>query len=125
MYLFIDTETTGLPDYYNSLSSYGNVRLVQIARIIYDGYGKKISKIDFVIKPEGFRMPENSTKIHKISYSLALIAGKSLNKVFMDLNVAIKSCSRIVAHNLNFDFNVLLSEYNRTTIDPKIQRTTI
>jgi len=120
MYVFIDTETTGLPDDFNSLSSYNNVRLVQIAWIIYDSYGKKISKRDFIIKPEGFEIPENSTKIHKISNSLALIAGKSLYKVLLDFNTAIKSCSRIVAHNLNYDFNVLLSEYNRTNIDPKI-----
>lgn len=120
MYLFIDTETTGLPDDYNSLNSYNNVRLVQIAWIIYDSSGRKISKRDFLIKPVGFVIPENSTKIHNISNSLALIAGKSIHKVLLDLNDEINSCSRIVAHNLKFDFNVLLSEFNRSSIDSNL-----
>jgi DNA polymerase III epsilon subunit-like protein len=124
MYLFIDTETTGLPDDFNSLSSYSNVRLVQIAYIIYDNYGNKIYQRDFIIKPEGFEIPENSTKIHKISNSIALIAGKSLKKVLFDLNDKINRCSFIVAHNLNFDYNVLLSELNRADITTKIHSLT-
>jgi DNA polymerase III epsilon subunit-like protein len=120
MYLFFDTETTGLPDDFNSLSSYSNVRLVQVAYIVYNNYGGKIYERNYIIKPEGFEIPENSTKIHKISNSLALIAGKSLNKVLIDLNDKINRCSFIVGHNLNFDYNVLLSELNRANITTKI-----
>jgi len=124
MYLFFDTETTGLPDDYNSFSSFRNVRLVQIAWIIFDCDGKKLSKRDFIVKPEGFEIPENSTRIHKISNSFAISAGKSLTKVLIEFNNALRSCKHIVAHNLTFDYNVLISEFNRVNISTNIQNLT-
>ena len=124
MYLFVDTETTGLPDDYNSLSSYRDVRLVQIAWIIYDSAGRKLSKRDFIVKPDGFEIPESSTKIHKISNSFAISCGKSLTKVLVEFNNALRSCTHIVAHNLSFDYNVLLSEFNRVRISTNIQNLT-
>lgn len=121
MYLFVDTETTGLPDNYNSLSSYWNVRLVQIAWMVFDKAGRKISKRDFIIKPEGFEIPDSATRIHKISTSLALSCGKSLAKVLAEFNNAQRTCTHIVAHNLNFDRNVLLSECNRVRASTDFQ----
>lgn len=124
MYLFVDTETTGLPDDFNSLRSYRDVRLVQIAWIIYDSTGRKLSKRDFIVKPDGFEIPESSTKIHKISNSFAISCGKSLTKVLIEFNNALRSCTHIVAHNLNFDYNVLLSEFNRVNVKTTIQNLT-
>lgn len=124
MYLFVDTETTGLPDDFNTLSSYKNLRLVQVAWIIYDNSGRKLSKRDFIVKPEGYEIPDNSTRIHKISTSYAISCGKSLNKVLIELNSAIRSCSYIIAHNLNFDYNILLSEFNRIHLSTTIKNLT-
>jgi DNA polymerase-3 subunit epsilon len=124
MYLFVDTETSGLPDDYNSLSSYKNVRLVQIAWLLYDSNGRRLSKRDFIVKPDGFEIPESSTKIHKISNSFAITCGKSLPKVLIEFNIALRSCSHIIAHNLNFDYNVLLSEFNRVNISTTIENKT-
>jgi DNA polymerase-3 subunit epsilon len=121
MYLFVDTETTGLPEKFNSLNSYQNVRLVQLAWIIYDCQGKKISKRDFIVKPEGFEIPEQSTKIHKISNSFASSAGKSLKKVLIEFNKAIIDCKFIIAHNIIFDFNVLYTEFERIGLKTTIQ----
>jgi DNA polymerase-3 subunit epsilon len=121
MYLFVDTETTCLPDDYNSLSSYRDVRLVQIAWIIYDSSGRKLSKRDFIVKPDGFEIPESSTKIHNISNSFAVSCGKSLTKVLSEFNNALRSCTHLVAHNLTFDYNVLISEFNRVHVSTTIQ----
>ena len=124
MYLFVDTETTGLPDNYSSVNPYRNVRLIQIAWIIFDGNGKKLIKRDFIVKPDGFEIPESSSKIHRISNSLAISCGKSITKVLLEFNDAIRSCKYIVAHNLEFDYNVLISEFNKARISTTIQNLT-
>ena len=60
MYLFFDTETTGLPKNWKApvtdLSNWP--RLVQLAYLLTDGERKKIYGGDFIIKPVGFTIPE-------------------------------------------------------------------
>lgn len=74
MYLFFDTETTGLPKNWKApVTDLNNwPRLVQLA---YDSNGNKISGGDFIIKPEGFSIPTESSRIHGISTERALRAG--------------------------------------------------
>ena len=67
MYLFFDTETTGLPRNWRApVTELDNwPRLVQIAWIAYDKEGTKISSNEFIVKPEGFSIPLRAEKIHK------------------------------------------------------------
>jgi DNA polymerase III subunit epsilon len=55
MYLFFDTETTGLPNNWKaSVTDFNNwPRLVQLAYLHYDNDGNKISEGDFITKPNG------------------------------------------------------------------------
>jgi hypothetical protein len=80
LYLFFDTETTGLPKNWKApISDLNNwPRLVQLAYLFYDSTGNLISKGDFIIKPEGFIIPLDSSKIHGITTERALREGKSL-----------------------------------------------
>ena len=77
MYLFFDTETTGLPRDYNA--PVHNVenwpRMVQIAWLIYDYDGQKLDSKDFIIKPEGYTIPKNVVDIHNISTVRAMKEG--------------------------------------------------
>ena len=56
MYLFFDTETTGLPKNWKApVTDLNNwPRLVQLAYLFYDKNGNIISKGDHIVKPEGF-----------------------------------------------------------------------
>ena len=69
MILFFDTETTGIPKNYDApISDVNNwPRLVQLAFIKTDWDGNIIESRDFVIRPEGFIIPNDASKIHGIS----------------------------------------------------------
>ena len=69
MYLIFDTETTGLPQNFNApLSDSDNwPRMVQIAWQLHDENGELIENQDYIIKPEGYDIPFNATRIHGIS----------------------------------------------------------
>ncbi len=64
MYLFFDTETTGLPRTYRaSIKDLENwPRVVQIAWLTYSKSGQLLSENDYIVKPEGFiiHYPERS-----------------------------------------------------------------
>ncbi|MHA8066956.1 3'-5' exonuclease [Aquirufa sp. ROCK2-A2] len=114
MYLFIDTETTGLPDY--KINNFSNVRLVQIAWILYDKSHKLVEKRDFIIRPIGYEITQESFNIHNISNKLALDAGKDINKVLIELKKIISNTTYIIAHNVEFDLNVLKNEFSKNNI---------
>ena len=59
MFLFFDTETTGLPQRWNApVTDVDNwPRLVQLAWIMCDDKGNIIEECSDIIKPEGFSIP--------------------------------------------------------------------
>ena len=62
MFLFFDTETTGLPQRWNApVTNVDNwPRLVQLAWIMCDDKGNIIEERSDIIKPEGFSIPVES-----------------------------------------------------------------
>lgn len=83
MYLFFDTETTGLPKNWKApVSDLNNwPRLIQLAFILYDSNENKISEGNFIIKPDGFTIPTEATKIHGISTEQAIQQGQPIKPV--------------------------------------------
>ena len=71
---FFDTETTGLPKNWKApVTDLNNwPRLVQLAYLCCDNDGNEISSGDFIIKPEGFSIPAQVSKIHGITNESAL-----------------------------------------------------
>lgn len=118
MYLFFDTETTGLPSNWKSPISDSNnwPRLVQIAWLIFDVEGNRVDAQEFIIKPEGFTIPENASKIHGISTSIAMDKGSDLNYVLNIFNEEIDRANTLVAHNINFDSKIIGAEMYRKNI---------
>ena len=118
MYLFFDTETTGLPkDWKAPVSDLDNwPRLVQIAWSHYDVSGNKISENNFIIKPQGFVIPSYSSTVHKISTERALQEGVDLNMALEKFVKEIKNVKFLVAHNMDFDTKIVESEFLRNNI---------
>lgn len=118
-FLFFDTETTGLPKSWKA--SYRDInnwpRLVQLAWIEGDENGNIINQHDYIIKPQNFVIPNEASKVHKISTSEALQKGRDIQFVLEQFNQAISKVDCIVAHNLNFDINVVASELYRNNMD--------
>ncbi len=116
MYLFFDTETTGLPLKWKApLSDLDNwPRLVQIAWLVYDKSGNQLDSRNYIIKPEGFTIPKEAEAVHKISTEKAIAEGEPLRKVLTKFAEAIDQNQILVAHNMNFDEKIVGAEFLRT-----------
>jgi DNA polymerase III subunit epsilon len=126
MYLFFDTETTGLPKNWKApVTDLNNwPRLVQLAYLFYDKNGNKISGGDYIIKPEGFTIPTDAYRIHGISTERAIKEGKSLLTVLQDFQSLINQAEYLVAHNMSFDEKIVGAEFlrNRMTDSTSTKR---
>ncbi len=118
MFLFFDTETTGLPKDWNApIKDLNNwPRIVQIAWVEYDIKRNLISQGDYIIKPEGFTIPKDVSRIHKIFHDDAVEMGYPLKKVLNVFNSIIDKSEYIIAHNINFDDKILSAEFLREYI---------
>jgi hypothetical protein len=125
---FIDLETNGLPKQvsfnvyypYTQLHYYNSSRIIQIAVIIYDvdvktGEFKLVNQHSYIIKPDGFSI--NNAHIHRITNGIANTTGVSFVDAMNRLKDDFISCDTLIAHNVLFDKNVLLSELHRYKLD--------
>ncbi|MEA2098333.1 MAG: 3'-5' exonuclease [Patescibacteria group bacterium] len=115
MYLFFDTETTGLPKKWGAPASdlENWPRLVQIAWLYFDNEGKKLSSKNAIIKPEGFTIPLDSSKIHGITTEIANKDGEALNKILNEFLDAMNKSKFLIAHNMSFDEKIIEAEFLR------------
>ncbi|MEA3478042.1 MAG: 3'-5' exonuclease [Bacteroidota bacterium] len=112
-YLIFDTETTGLPVDWNApISNLDNwPRLVQIAWFHCDNSGNILTDSNYIVKPQGFTIPEDATEVHGISTEMAKSEGIDLKTVLIEFSKAISQSSFLVAHNLNFDEKIVGAEF--------------
>ncbi len=106
--LIFDTETTGLPRIKIPASKESNnwPHIVSISWVILDGITNKIEKQrSYIIRPINWTIPEDSIKVHGITQEKANIEGKELSKVLGEFLA--ENYDVLVAHNLDFDYNVL------------------
>jgi DNA polymerase III epsilon subunit-like protein len=109
--IFFDTETTGI----------GKAdRIVQLAWLVSDRHGRILRSQNHIIRPEGFTIPTNVTKIHGISTDRARREGKSLNFVLNIFSSDVFKSSALIAHNIKFDLRMLRQEFAITSKDPGI-----
>ncbi len=115
MYLFFDTETTGLPKNYKApVTDEKNwPRLVQLAFLYYDDKGSLLASRDYIIKPEGFIIPADASRIHGITHQTALNKGIPLSVVLKEFSELIADAGYLVAHNMSFDEKIVGCEFLR------------
>ena len=119
--LFFDTETTGLPRNYNApVSDLDNwPRLVQLSWIVTDANGDELKVKDFIIKPDGFTIPEESSRVHGITTEIANRDGSPLKTVIEDFIFDLETVDMIVGHNVEFDKKIVGAELLRCNIQSK------
>ena len=106
--LIFDTETTGLPKTRaTAIQQKDNwPHIVSISWLVLESNTNEIlTKKSYVVKPNGWDIPAESSAIHGISTEFAEKTGESL-KVVMDEFMNTPH-DMIVAHNLDFDENVV------------------
>ncbi len=118
MYLFFDTETTGLPRNYKApVTDLNNwPRMIQIAWILCDKDGNRIESDDYIIRPENFEIPGNASRVHGITTERAINEGEDLEGVLIKFNDLVERSDYIVAHNISFDEKIVGAELLRKGI---------
>jgi DNA polymerase III subunit epsilon len=119
MKLFIDTETTGKADFYAEPSAKHQPRVVQLAALLTDDKGGEAASFCFIIRPDGFEIPPDVSKIHGITQEFAAangIAGGMAMEMLRELAV---KADTYVAHNIGFDALMLAVEADRMVCDLK------
>lgn len=119
MYIVFDTETNGLPKDYNA--SPKNVdnypRVIQLGYCIVDDNGIVVKEFESLIYPDGWEIPNDKFWIDN-GYTTdhnkkkGLMMQSVLSQFIYDLEM----CDFMVAHNMNFDYNVLCAEMIRYNI---------
>ena len=124
MYLFFDTETTGLPKNWKApVTDLNNwPRMIQIAWILCDQNGTRIESGDFIIQPEGFTIPSDASRVHGISTEKAIREGEDLEQVLIKFGALADRADYIVAHNISFDEKIVGAEFLRKGVQTDFER---
>ena len=124
MFLVFDTETTGLPKYYNApLTDFDNwPRMVQLAWQVHDDKGRFVEAHNYIVQPEGFEIPIDAKMVHHISTKYATEHGKPLGEVLAIFLKSAAKATRLVGHNIDFDLHILGCEFLRKTGDNPLDR---
>lgn len=116
MYLFFDTETTGVPRTRSAPPAATSQwpRLVQVAWAAYVEAGNCLAAEVHLVYPADFAIPAAATLIHGISTARAKSDGKPLGWVMERFLRAVGEHGRLlVGHNVTFDRNVVAAEMYR------------
>lgn len=108
--LIFDTETTGLPKARSKAYQLKGVwpHIVSISWIVMDSDTNQIlTQKSYVVKPNGWEIPTESSAIHGISTEFAEKTGAPLSVVMDEFMSTPRDM--IVAHNLDFDENVVIN----------------
>jgi len=108
-YLIFDTETTGLPpknaDYKTDFEKFPHI--VQLAWYFNGEYH------DYIIKPEGWVIPNEAAKIHGITTEIAEEKGEPLLKVLWTFLLECQECDKLIGHKIFFDTSVIKANIRR------------
>jgi DNA polymerase-3 subunit epsilon len=115
LYLFFDTETTGLPRSWSApVTDIDNwPRLVQLAWIAYDENGAEHSRGDSIIRPNGFSIPADASRVHGITTERAMSEGIPVRQALETFRDKIGESAYIIAHNIDFDEKIIGAEFIR------------
>ena len=115
MFLFFDTETTGVPLRWDRpcTDTANWPRLVELAWAVHGADEQPLAAETHIVRPAGFTIPKDAERIHGISTARALIDGIPLSEVLARFSGAVDRSTVIVAHNLSFDECVVGAEFVR------------
>lgn len=118
--LFYDTETTGFCHTTKPLNDVAQPCIVQLACILCDNTGRELASLSTMVIP--FKdVPQQVVDIHGITRLHAEAYGMTVANALAVFYGMIRKASVIVAHNIDYDNQVMRCEYARlkdTSFDP-------
>ncbi len=124
MYLFFDTETTGLPKNWKApVTDTDNwPRVTQLAWQVYDQDGNLLSERCNLIKPDGWAIPTEKFFIdHNMSTERCEREGVNLIEILEDFVNKVGDSKYLIAHNMAFDEKVIGAEMVRKKLSFKVE----
>tara|TARA_X000000950_G_C13582389_1_gene523952 strand:- start:42 stop:680 length:639 start_codon:yes stop_codon:yes gene_type:complete len=113
-----DTETTGvIPKDFNSLDECPY--MLQLGSITYDTCTNMITTtINEIIKiPDHVKIPENVSEINSITHERVNNEGVNVVDLLKSFNEQIQNSNMVVAHNIDFDINIVNYECMRNNVE--------
>lgn len=116
MYLFFDTETTGVPKNYKAspLEVDNWPRIIQLAWAYYDAQGKLLAHACDLIYPDGWIIPTEKFWIDSgFTTEKSKENGIPISKALYRFLTVLDQTKYLIAHNLNFDKPIVQAEMIR------------
>src|SRR5215213_12020108 len=107
MNLFFDTETSGLPENRFPADHPSQPHIVQIAAILTNEAGAEISSINFIVKPDGYEIPEHVSRVHGITTEKAHRCGVPIKLALRSFHHLACLATNCIAHNISFDVQMV------------------
>lgn len=117
MYLFFDTETTGVYDFKSPPSADHQPHICQLGAILTDVDGSTRGEINFLIKPAGWTIPPEAEAVHHISQTDCESFGIDIRDALAMFKRLAGHAGLMVAHNINFDIGMLQRELHALGIE--------
>ncbi len=119
----IDTETTGLVDRSLPADAPGQPRLANLTIITLDGNLVQEAELDLFIKPDGWKMDPEATKIHGLTDEFLAAHGVPVKDVLDTYAALIDDGRMIVGHTVNYDLKITRGELRRAGMDDRYGKT--
>jgi DNA polymerase III epsilon subunit-like protein len=84
--------------------------MVQLAWLLCDEAGNELAHASRIIRPEGFYIPPEASRVHGITTERALAEGIALAEAVDEALPRIEQAACAVAHNISFDEKILGAE---------------
>lgn len=84
-----------------------------MAYILADENGNIVISENRIVYPSNFIIPDKASRIHGITTDNARENGEDIIDILSDFNNTLENANFLVAHNIEFDSNVLGAEYLR------------
>ncbi|MFB3892370.1 MAG: exonuclease domain-containing protein [Phycisphaerae bacterium] len=108
--LFFDTETSDMIDRRRGPGPH-QPHIVQLAALLVDAHEE--SSLCTLVRPDGWTVAPGAQKVHGISTKRAAAEGVPLADAIAAFHDLARRAEMLVAHNIDFDRLVVLSEYVR------------
>lgn len=102
-----DTETTGFPIWQEKSDHPNQPHLVDLCGILYSADGEIIEVMESLVKPDGWTISDEVSKIHGITNDYAVINGQDERQVLALFGRLHKQADIRVAHNIQFDDRIM------------------
>lgn len=111
--LVFDVETTGLPDRGEVVTSPSYPHIVEMAALLVDETGVEAGSFNFIVKPDGWTIPDEAAAVHGVTQERATALGVPLAlavAAYVNLRAL---ADEVAGHNVSFDLGLIAAAIHR------------